>query len=157
MEKISEQKSPEIHLHKATLEDLKTFVELEKGVDGPKTYSAMTDEEEAKGELANSTVYLIESGGEVVGSIMYERKSDSHVYISDLAIRPERQGSGVGRAVLEQVLKEIGDVERIDLVTHPENEKAIRLYTSLGFHIESEKEDYFGDGETRVVMSKLKK
>ena len=55
------------------------------------------------------------------------------------------------------VLEEFRDVKRIDLVTHPDNIKAIALYQSLGFAIESRKENYYGDGEPRIVMARILK
>jgi ribosomal-protein-alanine N-acetyltransferase len=52
------------------------------------------------------------------------------------------------------LLEEAKGCARIDLVTHPDNAAAIALYGSLGFALESRKEDYFGDGEPRVVMQR---
>jgi ribosomal-protein-alanine N-acetyltransferase len=58
----------------------------------------------------------------------------------------------LARKAMIHVLNEIELVKRIDLVTHPDNTKAINLYESLGFKIESTIENYFGDGEPRIVM-----
>jgi ribosomal-protein-alanine N-acetyltransferase len=41
----------------------------------------------------------------------------------------------------------------VELVTHPENENAIRLYSFLGFRVERRLENYFGDGEPRAVLA----
>ena len=69
---------------------------------------------------------------------------------------PEFQGQGVAREVLTRLLKELKDVKRVDLVTHPDNQKALQLYQSLGFIVESRKENYFGDGEPRLILANKK-
>lgn len=63
--------------------------------------------------------------------------------------------AGIGRAVLEQILSEFQYVKRIDLVTHPEN-PALGLYQSLGFAVEERKENFYGDGEPRLVLARIK-
>ena len=134
-------------------EDLATFVEIEKTVDGIRTYSAMTTEEEARETIGKMTVYFVKRGGEVVGSVAYEMKSPDHAYIDGLVTKPEFQGQGIGRASMEHVLEELKDVPLIDLVTHPNNERAVALYESLGFVRGEIKENYFDDGEPRMAMA----
>lgn len=146
----------EINLKKATRKDLEDLLFLERTADGVKTYSAMTEAKEFLDEIENNEVFIIEKAGQVVGSIMYEIKSPEHIYLSGLVINPQFQGQGFARQAMEIILAKFRDRNRIDLVTHPENIKAINLYKSLGFAIESQKENYFGDGEPRVVMSKIK-
>jgi ribosomal-protein-alanine N-acetyltransferase len=50
------------------------------------------------------------------------------------------------------ILEKCKGTDRIDLVTHPENKNALQLYMSLGFKVESRRENYFGDGEPRLVL-----
>jgi ribosomal protein S18 acetylase RimI-like enzyme len=145
-----------VNLRKATTKDLETLLSIEKSVSNLKTYSALITEDEWKKELSESTVYLIEKDGVVVGDISYELKKDNHAYLSGFAIIPEFQGQGIGREALTKVLKELKDVRRVDLATHPHNIPAIRLYLSFGFIIESWKDNYFGDGEPRIVLAKIK-
>lgn len=139
---------------RATKDDVDVFLNLEKKVSGVKTYSPMLERGEVKKEIENNTVYLIKKGSEIIGSIMYENKGADHIYISGLVIDPRFQGLGIGREAMSLIMKKIGDAKRIDLVTHPDNKRAISLYESLGFQVESRKENYFGDGEPRVVMVK---
>lgn len=144
-----------INLRKATEKDLESLLNLERSVNGVKTYSAMIDPEEFLAEMKKSEVFIIEKNEQIVGSIMFETKSPDHVYISGLVVAPDFQGQGIARRAMELVMEKIGNKNRIDLVTHPENDKAINLYKSLGFIIESQKENYFGDGEPRIVMAKI--
>lgn len=145
-----------LNLKKATGDDLEDLLALERTAEGIKTYSAMTDPEEFLSEIKNNEVFVIEKEGKIVGSIMYEIKSPEHIYLSGLVVDPRFQGQGIARQAMEIILADLTDKNRIDLVTHPENTKAINLYKSLGFVIEGQKENYFGDGESRVVMSKAK-
>jgi ribosomal-protein-alanine N-acetyltransferase len=141
-----------ITLKKATLNDLEVILDLVKTADGIKTYSVTTDPEEMLADLKKGEAFLIEKDNQIIGSVMYEIKSPTHSYLSDLVIRPDFQGQGIGREAMTEILKKLHGYPRIDLVTHPENVRAIKLYESLGFVIESRKENYFGDGEPRVVM-----
>ncbi|KKU03864.1 MAG: hypothetical protein A2131_02405 [Candidatus Sungbacteria bacterium GWC2_49_10] len=141
-----------IHLKKAILDDFPILLELEKSVAGTNIYSPMLEENEWKEELRKNTVYLIIKNEDIVGNLSYEKKSNDHVYISGLVIDPRFQGQGIAREVLTNLLKELKDVQRIDLVTHPDNRRALELYRSLGFVIGSRKEDYFGDGEPRLAL-----
>jgi len=145
-----------ITLQKATIEDLGTLLRIEKSVSNLKTYSAMVTEEEWKEELSKSVVYLIKKDDVAIGNISYEIKGDSHAYLSGFAIIPEFQGQGIGNEVLTKILEELKNMRRIDLAVHPHNIHAIMLYLSFGFIIESWKENYFGDGEPRIVLAKIK-
>lgn len=144
-----------MELVKVTEKDLQTYLNLEAQFGDLKTYSNITDPEEALEQIRKSVMYFIKIEGEKIGVVSYKNKGDGHFYIDGLIILPKFQGQGYGREVMENILVEIGPVKRIDLVTHPKNERAIKLYESLGFKIESQKENYFGDGEPRVVMAKI--
>lgn len=141
-----------LNLKKATIADIPALLDLEKRVSETGTYSAMLEESEWKEELQNGTVYLIEKNGTAVGNISYEKKNNDNAYISGLVVDPHFQGSGIAREALSQVLNELRDFKRIELVVHPDNLIALNLYQSLGFTIESRKENYYGDGEPRLVM-----
>ena len=145
---------PTITLHRATPDDLDTFIELEKSVAHLKVYSSITDRSEAREEIQNNTVYLIKRENTVVGSIEYQMKDTHHAYLSGFVVNPRYQGQGIGREALMQILEDLKEIKRVDLVTHPHNTPAIMLYLSLGFIIEGWKDNYFGDGEPRVILSR---
>ena len=139
-----------LNYRKASIDDIPLLIALEKKIQRVRTYSGTFNVEEWIEELKVGVVYIVEKDGVPVGDVMYEMKSPYHAYIDTI---PEYQGQGIAQQVMKYVLNEIGEVERVDLVTHPENIRAIRLYESLGFKVESRKENYFGDGEPRLVMS----
>lgn len=87
---------------------------------------------------------------------MYEIKGPEHAYLSGLVIDPSFQGRGIGREVLSMILDKLKDFKRIDLVTHPDNVRALKLYQSLGFVVEARKENYYDDGEPRLVLALIK-
>ena len=84
---------------------------------------------------------------------MYDEKGDV-AYISYMVVDPAYQGRGVARKALISVLEELKGKRRIELVTHPDNAKALKLYQSLGFIVEGRKENYYGDGEPRLMLVK---
>ncbi|HEU4996386.1 MAG TPA: N-acetyltransferase [Gemmatimonadaceae bacterium] len=75
-----------------------------------------------------------------------------HAYRSDLevfrhvmgdltvAVHPRAQGQGIGRQLFHRLLAEVKqhhpDVTRVELITQEGNERALRLYESLGFRRE---------------------
>lgn len=146
-----------LNYRRATTKDIPLLITLEKSAVNSRTYSGTFKESEWLEEIKNGPVYIIEKDGEAVGDIMYEIQSEDHAYIDKVLVVPTFQGQGVARNAIKYILHEIGEVKRIDLVTHPDNYKAIKLYESFGFTIESRKENYFGDGEPRVVMALLRK
>lgn len=152
MEKISTQENAPITLRKAGIKDIPSLIELEKSVSGESTYFSGLEEGGWEKELQNNTVYLIEKGDVTIGNISYEIKSDDNAYLSDLVVDPRYQGHGIAREALVKVLGELEGFKRIDLMTHPDNKAAIGLYHSLGFVIESRKENHFGDGEPRLML-----
>lgn len=154
MEKIPTNENIPTFLKQASVSDIPALIELEQSAAHTHTYSPVLSEDEWKEEFQNNKVFLIEKDNSVVGNISYERKNSDHVYISGLVVLPEFQGKGIAREALMQVLEELKDVKRIDLVTHPDNNVALQLYQSLGFTIESRKENYWGEGEPRLVLVK---
>jgi len=97
---------------------------------------------------------LIKSNETVVGIAAYRVREKGSIYISNVAVDPAFRRLGIARLVMEHILDINKNARRIELVTHPENEHALRLYVSLGFAIESLRENYFGDGEPRLVLAR---
>lgn len=141
-------------LVKALKEDIGVLIEIEKLVAGQKTYSAMLTMEEWLEQFnkENNKIFFVKRGEEVLGEVSYEIKEPGHAYIDGLVIKPNFQGQGIGREVMKIILEELKDFKRIDLVTHPDNTAAVKLYQSMGFIVESRKENYFDDGEPRLVL-----
>ena len=144
----------DIILKKADPEDVPAIVAVERKMAGSGTCYAITAEEEWKKEMGNSVVYVIIKDGKIIGDAAFEVKSKDHIYGSGLMIDPEYQNQGIGREVLTRFVKELKGVKRIDMTVHPHNSAAIGLYLRFGFVIESWKDNYYGDGQPRIIMAK---
>jgi ribosomal-protein-alanine N-acetyltransferase len=141
-----------VNLKQADISDIAILISLEKSVSGSKLYSPMLTKEEWVEALGKNKTYFIEVDGTVAGEVSYKMNDFNCAHIDGLVVKPDFQGKGIARKAMELVLKELKEVQKIDLVTHPDNIKAIKLYESFGFKIESRTENYFGDGEPRVLM-----
>ena len=94
-------------------------------------------------------------GGRVVGSLglslMMRSPRRRHAGEIGMAVHDDYQGRGVGTALLSAAI-ELADkwfnLKRLELTVYTDNERAIQLYTKLGFEIEGTFVDYsFRDGE----------
>jgi ribosomal-protein-alanine N-acetyltransferase len=152
MESVDGKDALQVSLEEASGSDIASLIEIEKAIPKTNTYSPMVTKRGWQRELSENTVLILKMGGIAVGSIAYAEKSPKHVYISGMIVRPEYQGRGLATKAIQEVLAKHHDAKRIDLVTHPDN-PALNLYESLGFKIEGRKENYFGDGEPRLVLA----
>lgn len=78
--------------------------------------------------------WLVEHNGDAVGTLAISTH-DNSAAIYGFVIDPARQGQGLGREDLRQIcvrLREDG-VERIEREVEVENERALTLYTTIGF------------------------
>lgn len=89
-----------------------------------------------------------------IGLISYEELSADKAHIDGLVINEDHRGNGFSKKAMLILLEKLSTYSRIELVTHPHNNKAICLYLSLGFFIESWLDNYFGDGEPRLMLVK---
>jgi len=141
-----------VEFQRATMRDEQTLLDIEKTTIGLKTYSGYYQEEEIKDYINNDVVYLIKKDGKIVGSISYEIKNKDHAYESGLVIKPEFQKQGLAKRAMLKLLEELNNFKYVDLVVHPENTSAVKLYKSLGFVERERKENFYGDGEPRIIM-----
>lgn len=146
-----------MELIKATSKDIQALLDIEKTTMGLRTYSGYFQEKEIKEWISHDCVYLIKNNDKITGSISYEIKNKDHAYISGLVIKPEFQRQGLAKKASMKLLEDLANYEKIDLVTHPDNFSAVKLYKSLGFIEIDRKENFFGDGEPRIIMVKKRK
>jgi ribosomal protein S18 acetylase RimI-like enzyme len=86
---------------------------------------------------------IVELGGSAVGTLRIRRDgSDAGIY--GFVIDPSCQGRGIGRAALRQACEQLraDGAHRIGLEVDVENDRALMLYTSVGF-TPTITEDYF--------------
>ena len=136
--------------------DLPRIAELEKNAFGSKGLSdnALDVMFDPSGEL-----WILEEDGEGVwGYSVNLRTADSTVgWIAGMAIHDDRQGRGWGRLLLQATIDRLRDYDMkvIRLLVHPSNKVARRLYENFGFIDTGERDNHFGPGEPRMLMSLL--
>lgn len=138
----------------ATAKHAETFIALQERSTDLKLYGPVGGLLEALREITENILYLLCLHGEFVGSAAYRVRPDGSIYISNVVVDPEHRRRGFARSGLSYILERNKGARRVDLVTHPDNEHALLLYGSLGFTVESRRENYFGDGEPRLVLAR---
>jgi ribosomal-protein-alanine N-acetyltransferase len=76
-------------------------------------------------------------------------------HVKDIAVRPDAQGSGLGRRLLRRAVSQLAavGVSVVKLEVRASNTKAQRLYDSEGFEPVKKEPRYYGDGEAAYVMA----
>lgn len=137
-------------------QDLEIYTMLEKSAIDNYKYSGITEKEEAREEIERAHTFFILNENNIIGNISYEIKEPGHVYLSGFIILPQYQGKGIGKEAMRQIMEmdKVKSAKLVDLVTHPHNSNAIKLYLSFGFQIVGWADNFFGDGEPRIIMQK---
>lgn len=100
-----------------------------------------------------SNFLVAEKENEVVGYIIGRRIEKIGEIIS-LAVKPKERKKGIGKALIEFLLKkfkEIG-IEKIFLHVRTKNKIAISLYKKLNFKIQKEIKNYYKNGDSAYLM-----
>jgi ribosomal protein S18 acetylase RimI-like enzyme len=103
--------------------------------------------------IADGAVSVIEEAGEEIAALIVLRPKPDHLLLDNIAVRPDRQGSGFGRALIEHAEREaarLGFAE-IRLYTHEKMTENIALYTRISFVETGRRND---GGYDRVFMTK---
>ncbi len=91
----------------------------------------------------------------VVGFAAFRRMIDE-AELRNMAVDPEHQHQGVGRALLEEVRKTLlkAGAKRVYLEVRESNKAALGLYYSVGFSLHSLRKDYYRNPlENAYVLS----
>ena len=88
-------------------------------------------------------LYLIaEVDGEMAGMLHFQpgkRKRNAHAGEFGISVRKKYWGMSIGRQLLQALLqwaRQTGKIRKINLRVRTDNERAIRLYRSVGFKVE---------------------
>lgn len=83
-------------------------------------------------QFPQAQFYIIEDAGQRVGRMIVARCTDS-ILLMDIALLPEHRGHGIGTTLLQELLEE-GDAANKPVRLHIEPfNRAIELYSRLGF------------------------
>lgn len=94
-------------------------------------------------EKRGMTIYLAYLDNKVIGKINLQLTNDE-VGIFGVGVKPEYRGNGYGRSLIRFAILKAYDLKAKDVMlqVEAENEKALNLYTSSGFKVDS-KMDYY--------------
>jgi len=94
-------------------------------------------------EARGASTYVGERSGMAIATLRVHRSSEEWG-IYGFAVEPEHQGQGVGRDLLRRICRQAKEagVPRLHLEVEVDNDRALTLYSSLGFTPTST-EDYF--------------
>ncbi len=101
-----------------------------------------------------TTFLVAEIGGRIAGMVLGFRQSPLEGRIFWLAVRSGRQGRGVGRRLMTELLEIFRRlaVMSVILEVRATNKRAQRLYLDLGFEIFTTCKNYYPDGEGAIIM-----
>ncbi|HEX3616177.1 MAG TPA: GNAT family N-acetyltransferase [Solirubrobacteraceae bacterium] len=127
----------ELSLRRPTLADAETLTELYGEAFG---YLPSNLEELITSE---SPPLVIDCGDEIAGTIAAVREGQRGA-IYGFIIAPRLRGRGLGREVLRRVCRDLFDagMTHVDLEVEVENDRALALYTSVGFELVAT-DDYY--------------
>lgn len=106
--------------------------------------------EELEAELREAEGWVARVNGRLVGAVR-TREADGLLLIGRIAIAPDMQGSGIGRALLD-ASEASSRAAEAELFTGSLSEANIRLYERCGY-VETERVDQ-GDGVAEVYLRK---
>jgi len=139
-------------LKRAVATDVDLVVAFEAEVMNAKLYGKPLDHTGAQSEIETNEYYLHVSGGRVIATGALRRRENGSAYLSNIAVQPEMRRQGLAPAMVHHLLNRCHDAPSIDLAVHPDNQPARALYVSLGFSPTHVHENFFGDGEPRLIM-----
>ena len=88
--------------------------------------------------LAETSLVAVEVGTErLLGAALTSRVAAGVAHVTQVCVAPERQGQGLGRALMEAVLARLAGrgYRGVSLTVTAENERAVQLYYKLGFQV----------------------
>lgn len=103
-------------------------------------------------------VYLVaEQAEEIVGFVIAGATLGDAPrlgWILDVAVRPSHQGRGIAPAMCRRAMDELErrEIRTVRATVAPQNERSLRTFARLGFHVVEAVEDYFGPDEKRLVV-----
>ena len=91
--------------------------------------------------IVDEDFHVFEADGAVAGFYKLNRQKGRSAHVAllgPLAIAPDLQGRGVGRAMLEDALDDLerDGVTRVELLAEADNLRGLAFYERLGFHRE---------------------
>jgi [ribosomal protein S18]-alanine N-acetyltransferase len=105
-------------------------------------------------ELANGHFYIVALDGEEVVGYAGLSAPDGDCWVQNVAVRRDRQRTGIGRALLAELLAEAGrrEVRSVLLEVAVDNVAAQRLYARYGFEQVGVRRGYYQPSNTDALV-----
>lgn len=131
-------------------ENTNILFDLDNSVDNKSCYLPARSIKEQEYYLKDSNIYLAYADNQPVGFLAFKEDGEK-IDVQAIVVTPTFQGKGVGKELMNTLLK-VNEGKELRLVTHPYNTKAIIFYLKSGFQIEGWADNYYGDGQPRLVL-----
>jgi len=138
-------------IRKANLSDLNLIHQIEKRV-----FSDSWSKDSIKQELikpSNALIIISEINGKVMGYFFAHIFKDE-VHILNIAIDVPFQHQGLGKQLLDKIMKKYLKEADVFLEVKRTNFPAINLYLAFGFEEIDIRRGYYTDGQDAVIMSR---
>lgn len=98
---------------------------------------------------------IAEESGQTLGYVLGGIGTDGHGWVLSLAVVPDHRSQGIGRALMDALLDQFRKrgMKTILLTVSPTNTNGMSLYRKIGFVDMGIQNDYYGDGDERLLMS----
>ncbi|MBB6673626.1 GNAT family N-acetyltransferase [Cohnella nanjingensis] len=131
-----------LSLTRATERDLADMAELDGACFGPE-FSEVSERSRRDMDHPQRLHYLYREDGRLIGKVNLNVIEPGLGFVYGFCIRPNRQGQGIGRAMLSALMARYQDqVDAFALEVFGENRHALRLYERCGFRLISQ-DDYY--------------
>jgi ribosomal protein S18 acetylase RimI-like enzyme len=97
----------------------------------------------------DAQLWLVEREPELVGSFVLKREQPDSAYLGMIAVNPQQQGQGIGRALMakaEQLVVEQGFGTRLEMTVIVQRKELIAWYERRGYRVTGENRPFpYGD------------
>lgn len=141
----SGQSSPKIKITSACMQDAQIVQDILLD-EFDKFSERVPSISEVEVSIANEEIFISSENGRNCGIIWFT-DSGNYAHLRYIAVLPEFRGAGVGSCLMNFMLSRLEEAGRIDLWVVSDNQRAINMYSKLGF---------VRDGLANVVLMKEK-
>lgn len=132
---------------------LKLLLDLDQKIYRHSLVTPFKNIKEIKKHLGQSIAYLIYENNKVIGYSSYDVQNNK-IHVSGIALLGKFRGKGIGTYIMKKLLNQLKTYKNISLTVHPKNAPAVKMYYNLGFVATGWKDNFFGDGQPRLILEK---
>lgn len=103
-----------------------------------------------------STYFVGELSGKVISYMGY-RNILSEGHVTNIAVRENYRGLGYGKKMMEYFIEDCvkNNITALTLEVAVKNERALSLYTKMGFEVKGLRKNYYGTDKDAYIMWKV--